>query len=382
METFLRGSYHDLLRRCEVLRSMLKSKGYHPDVADYAGQILDLISKTEIEVTHLLADPSLGSEKMLANNLGAYRLRAQFIKLLEWYPVAAILSYGESDHYFFGLVSRIANQINYPFPIPIVSALSKGYYWSQPLFNLIGVPALEEHSLLGLPDLLHEMGHLIIGLRKAVLLGGFGKELKAHFAREKQSVRDGQKPPEYEEMIEDAEQQWSDEWTAEFASDMIATYLVGPAYAWANLRLCSSSLSDNVFEPGPDDLHGTHPSDDARMTGIVQMLAQSKMQATAASLGEKWEEYVRLTGHVRPPDYAFCYPVSLLEKLADCVFRGCTQLKLKPFSKQEASTEGDINIPILINGAWDEFSSNPLEYPKWEEARLDELASSRQGQGA
>lgn len=171
MDNFLRGLFYDLVRRCQVLRSLLKDKEHHPDVTGYAIQILDWIAQIEGEIAELMADPTLGTLPLLANNLRDYRLRAQWIKLLEWFPVPAVLHYGPSDHYFFTLISRVAGQIDHPLPVPVVSALSKDYYWSQPLFNLIGVPALEEHSLLGLPDMFHELGHILIRKQRAELLG-------------------------------------------------------------------------------------------------------------------------------------------------------------------------------------------------------------------
>jgi hypothetical protein len=319
-----------------------------------------------------MADPTLGTPPLLANNLRDYRLRAQWIKLLEWFPVPAVLHYGPSDHYFFTLISRVASQIDYPLPVPVVSALSKDYYWSQPLFNLIGVPALEEHSLLGLPDMFHELGHILIRKQRDELLGRFREELRAHFAAEKQRVRDSQKPPEYEVIIERVQEQWVDAWMAEFASDMIATYLVGPAYGWANLRLCSSSLSDDVFRPGPDDIAATHPSDDARLRGIVKMLDLLGLGADVRQIERRWDDYATLTGHNAPQDYALCYPPVLLERLTQLVYHGCTGLGLRVFTEQ-ASTSGDINIPMLVNDAWKEFLTRPDKYPQWEESRLAEL---------
>jgi len=371
MDDFLRGLFYDLVRRCQVLRSLLEDREHHPDVTEYVTQILDWITQTEGEIAELMADPTLGTPLLLANNLRDYRLRAQFIKLLEWFPVPAVLHYGPSDHYFFTLTSRVASQINYSLPVPIVSAFSKDYYWSQPLFNLIGVPALEEHSLLGLPDMFHEMGHILIRKQRDDLLGRFHEELRAHFTVEKQRVHDEQKPPEYETIIERVQKQWIDEWTAEFASDMIAAYLIGPAYGWANLRLCSSSLSDDVFWPGPDDA-GTHPSDDARLQGIVKMLRLLGLEAAAHQVEQRWNEYVALTGHHPPPDYALCYPTILLERLTELVFYGCAELKLKTFTEQ-APESGSINIPILLNDAWKQFLARPDEYPEWEEGRLAEL---------
>ena len=373
MNDFLRGLLYDLIHRCQMLRSLLVHREHHPDVSTYVNSTLDYIARIEAEITKLAADPTLGAPPLLANNFREYRLHAQFIKLLEWFPVPAILHYGPSDHYFFALATKVTAQVNYPFPTPIVSAFSKDYYWAQPDFNLLSVPVLEEYSLLGLPDLFHELGHIVIHQCRDDLWGQFEVELKAHFATEKQRARDGQKPPEYEDVIEQLQVQWVDAWTAEFASDMVATYLVGPAYGWANLRLCSSSLSDDVFRPGTDDIGGTHPSDDARLRGIVKVLNRLGLEANAGQIEQRWSEYVTLTGYSTPPDYALCYPIVLIESLAKFVLHGCAALGLKAFTEQ-APLLG--NIPILLNDAWEQFLAKPDEYPQWEESRLAEVRQS------
>src|SRR6266571_1283415 len=54
---------------------------------------------------------------------------------------------------------------------------------------LIMGPLLEEYSLLGLPDLFHELGHLIVDRERLRFLGRFDVELKNHFAKEKRRVR-------------------------------------------------------------------------------------------------------------------------------------------------------------------------------------------------
>jgi len=371
MNDILRGLFRDLVRRCQVLRLHLEHHTHHPDVQAYAAEILDFIAQIEDETAELMTNPILGTPRLQANYLRDFRLRAQLIRLLESFPVPAILTYGQSEHYFFTLITEIARQIQYPFSVPIVSSWSKDYYWAQPAFNLLGVPALEEHSLLGLPDLLHEKGHFILRQREKDLLERFRRQLKTHFARERRRARDIQKPPQYDLILDRIQKQWSDEWVVEFACDMIATYLVGPAYGWANLRLCST-MSNDIFRPGPDDAEAVHPADDARVWGIVKMLELLGLQIDACEIKRVWDDYAALAGHQPPPDYELCYPMSLLEKLAQSVIRGCATLQLKAYTEQVA-TVGEINIPILLNQAWKEFLEKPDIYPEWEEQALKKL---------
>jgi len=372
MKNILCGLLYDLQQRCQILCTLLEQHQCHSDVIAYRTEVLEWIAEVKGEIEDLMKDPSLREDSLLANNLQNYRLRAQTIKIFEWYPVPIILRYGPSDHYFFAFLEKAIAEIEYPFPTPIVSTSSSEYYVSYPDFNLIRGPVLEEYSLLGLPDLFHELGHILVNRRKNEILGGFNKDLKSHFNAERRRIRTSQRPPEYEEIIDAIQQQWMDEWTIEFTCDMIACYLVGPAYGWANLRLCASSLSDNVFWPGADNVNSTHPSDDARVKGIVEILSLMGTEVDAAQIKQRWDDYVSLTGHNPLSDYALCYPASLLKKLARWVLLGCRELGLKVFSEQEPRS-GNTSVSNLLNNAWKEFFARPHEYPVWEQCQLAEL---------
>lgn len=95
----------------------------------------------------------------------------------------------------------------------------------------------------------------------------------------------------------------------EFFGDMIATSLVGPAYAWSNLRLCTNSLSsDNVSLPSIEKFRETiHPSDEARMRGIYQMLCQLNFSSHIEEIDNKWQQYIQLSKNEKPIDYDYFY---------------------------------------------------------------------------
>ncbi len=372
MKDVLYGLFRDLKQRCQLLRTLLEQHACHPDVEDYRAGIIETITLVGNNVEEVMNDPAFGAPSIIANNLRDYRLSSHMIKLLEWYPIPAILQYGSSDHYFRTFMSQALVEMAYPFSLPVVSMSKDDYYSSYALFSLIMGPLLEEYSLLGLPDLFHELGHLILDRERLRFLGRFDAELKKYFAKERRGVRIAQKPPKYEEIIKGIQQQWIDAWSVEFACDMIATYLVGAAYGWAHLRLCASSLGDNVYEPGPENLNSTHPSDNARLQGIVEMLLLLKERDETAHLRSRWNEYLSLTGDSSPQDYALCYPSQILKKLAQHVYDGCKAIGLKPFSEQ-VPIAGDQTVSNLLNAAWREFLANPQEYGAWEECRLAEL---------
>lgn len=55
--------------------------------------------------------------------------------------------------------------------------LIRVHYWVHPQYEIIAVPTGEEKSLLNLPDLYHETGHLIYKQHEEDLLGTFKIEI-------------------------------------------------------------------------------------------------------------------------------------------------------------------------------------------------------------
>lgn len=375
MDSFLCGLFTDLLNRCQTVQATLKNKTPHPDLVDYQSQILVWLKQIESDILSILADPQFLSPRLLKNRLQQYSQFSQVMRMLEAFPITTILRYEDNEHYFFALLQRIVSQISYTHPVPIVSTFSKDYYWALPEFNLLAVPPFEEFSLLSLPDLLHELAHVLIRQHQKEFIGRFAITLKMHFRQQRQYVQDQQKPPGYDAMIQKIQEQWIDEWLAEFASDMIATFLVGPAYGWAHIRLCASQ-GNSVFLPGPDKVAGaSHPADNSRMDAILKILDLLKLEVDSKAIKQHWEEYHKRSGHKMPQDYALCYPILMIEKLAEKVFEACRGVKLRAYTDQ-AALPTNLNVPILLNQAWQQFRLDPKTYPEWEKRALEGLRES------
>jgi len=374
MNTYLHALLVHLRWRCEILRNKLQERQPHPDVKEYVNQTVNLILYFEGQIEAVLADPAFGAPELLPAYVRKYRSLAQQVQFIEWYPVPAIFRYNDTAHHFFTLTIQALRQTNYPLPPPIPSVHSHGYYWAQPQFNIVGIPVSEEHGLLSMPDLFHELSHILLAHKRRELVGDFETKLSRYFTEERRRVEREGRAPQYEALYDRVESLWKDYWLSEYISDMVATYWVGPAYGWAHLRLCMGSLTDEVFRPGPDDALSTHPSDESRYRAIVAILQQGTQMKDTNELREYWQSYVMLTGHTPPVDYDLCYPQPLLDALGDQITQACKDLGLRSFAEQLEGQE-DVNIPRLLNAAWRQFGTQPETYPLWEQ---DEMRKVRE----
>jgi len=161
MNRLLPGFVGDLHKRCRSIQQMLESPVTYPELSGYVAAIYAEAERVRRGIQRLAEDPDLGTPEVASDHLRTYKQLAEQVYILEAFPLPAITRYGEKDRYFTRLVQKLASQVGYPLPPPIVTAFSSEYYQSYPAFNLVEVPTGEDAFLLGLADLGHELGHIL-----------------------------------------------------------------------------------------------------------------------------------------------------------------------------------------------------------------------------
>jgi hypothetical protein len=368
MESFLPSLLHELAGRCKVLADRLANVN-EPELTAASVGAYTIVEQTRREVTQLLADPGLGSPTLLNNHLQLYSLLNQAAEFVEAFQLPFLTRFTDGDRRLTRLCSDLCNQIGVPAQYPLVAAFSDRYYWTIAALGLICAPCAEDSTLLRLPDLCHELGH-IIHARQPGLTLGFDSELTAYLASEKRSIAANQRPPAYRALYDQLEIQWRDRWLREFTADMIATYISGPAFGWQHVRLCSAN-SGNTFRPVLGET-AEHPADDARMKGILAVLSVMSLSAQSDELEEMWTRYLTVGGVSKPAEYDVCYPAKLIDWLAAAVVAGCIGLGLRSY---DAALDPSKDVIALMADAWAHLRTDPSTYSSWEDQRLHELWS-------
>ncbi len=367
MEAFLRGMLRDLEGRAAVLRDRLAAVPDDPDLRDHSLAGYHEAESLRREAAVLLADPSMGASALLANHLRAAQELERRASLVESYLVPFVERYGEADRRLTRLCRRLATQVRWPEPPPLVLAFSSQYYWTVAPFRLIAAPAAEGTSLLRLPDLCHELGHILQVDHQPTLVGDFIQELADYIEQERRRAVRGQRPPQYLSLYDPLFAQWRDAWLVEFVADMVATYLVGPSFAWQHVRLCAGE-GQEVYYPALGQA-ATHPADEARLRAVIATLVRIGY-TDGPHLQALWDRYLALRGEAQPADYEVCYPQALLDSLARDVVEGCREIGLRGL--HEAS-DPCLDIPSLVQESWERFIKDTDNYAGWEQGRLAEL---------
>jgi hypothetical protein len=373
LEAFLRGVLRDLDRRSTMLRTRLAAVTGEPDIQAHRLAGYQRAESLRREVLTLLADPSLGTPALLANHLRAVQALERSAILVECYFLPFVERYGELDRQLTRLCRRLITQVRWPLPPPLILAFSNQYYWTLAPFNLISAPATAGASLLRLPDLCHELGHLLQEHHQAVLIGDFVAELAGYIDQERRRAAEEPQGPRPPYLYDELFAQWRDAWLVEFVADLVATYLTGPAFGWQHSRLCFGE-GQTLHEPALGQV-ATHPAEEARLRGVLAMLRLMD-SAEGPAIQALWAGYLKLRGEAQPADYDVCYPRPLLNSLARQVIEGCQALGLRSFREPPDPHASGPDIPRLLGNAWRQFIQDADNYPAWERARLAELWST------
>ncbi len=333
-----------------------------------------LLSYSQLEYVRrslgdLLIDPTLGEPSLVANQIQLFRRWTERISLVDWYLIPVLERYNEQDRKLTQLCRRLATEVRWPLPMPLLTGFSNQYYWTKPELYIIAVPSGENQNLLTLPSVCHEMGHILLTQFLIELTGRFLVRLTAHFKDEHLRAGLEASAAGQQMLVTELYQRWKNAWLYEFASDMAAVYLTGAPYGWLYLRLCIS-LHGSDFHPvlGED---AAHPANDARMRGIQAVLRQLGQQQAAEELCALWERYLQASAEMAPAEYALCYPDMLLEALAENVIAGCEVVGLKRFDERSENPGSEI-IP-LIDEAWERFRLDARGFADWERQAIGRL---------
>lgn len=377
MIEFLNGIYHDLLSRVERMRDSLANGDFDDELREnFLIKTIELLNELSIEIQHVINSGDLELDFIVNNNLIRYNRFNQSFQAIELFRYRVIEKYGTPERYFNKKIERIYDEIdNLQLP-PIITTISNSeeYYWAHPLYEIIAVPSGEEKNLLNLPDLYHEVGHLIFKQYSVSLVGNVINKISDHFAAQRQLALDQNKPGKLIDLLKEIEGNWKNGWIEEFTCDIIGTYLVGPAYAWTNLKLTTNSTYFNaVYSPSV-----SHPSDDSRNKAILKTLNLLGYEHEEIKVFEKsWKDFQNHISDDYPEYYDYYFPEALIEILVQNVVQGCRDIALRSHLNQ--IEKFDRPISQILNEAWFIARNKPKEFSDWERQTIQEIDESLNG---
>jgi hypothetical protein len=290
---------------------------------------------------------------------------------IEGTGIRALARTGDDDFRFNWLVDQVRKEIRFPLPAPVVSALSTEYFGIEIGLNLLLVPLAEADFFLHLPDLYHELGHLLLETPNDPCIEPFQSSFQDglssvldHLGKleREQGRRWG---PDYSALQHEWEMAWMEGWLRELWCDAFATYVLGPPYVWSHLHLSAKRDSDPFQVLA---VIRSHPPNDARMRLMLACLGHLGMASAADEIAAIWSRLLE-DAQIRPePEYMRCFPQTLINLLVVSAKRGVEGAGCRLASDGAAGP-----IQSILNEAWRRFWTEPQQYVRWEQDAIRNL---------
>jgi hypothetical protein len=363
MTLLLEQLFCDLLQRYRFLGAELATASISdPIIVAYRDRILRQIERSITNIESLLDDPDLAQPDFARNIFHAFKRLSEIAQVADEGPVSALSRFQPRDLFLTRLVAGMCTEFDFPHARPLCSAITNQYYCILPLMDLLLVPHSEPDHLLGLPDIYHELGHLLFK-NSGTLIAQMRECAQLHFRDEIVRAQRESWPATSTEALRAYSNRWFESWVTEFGCDLLATYVCGPAFGWTNTRLCAR-LSSSFFE-----IHSGHPADAARTAAIRLMLQRQGHISEAHQIDLQWEELKTTAGQIEPQEFRLAFPDSLLKGIVDEVVSYCQSVGIKRYEPAA------MPIAKLLNDAWQQFLDNPAAFRAWETLQIERLRS-------
>jgi len=370
MNGFIKALYADLIHRIEVVISDIGSRTHHEDIRDrFIDDTISQLQKLQVELQEAFDLGILEMDAFAANNIYRFNRVHRMFKAIHSYRYLAVKYYREPEIFFFRVISKIYSEHRIAALPPIVSTISNHdyYYWAVPYFEIIALPAGEEHSLLNLPDMYHEIGHLLHSMFNGKSCEKSAIIVDKHFEKEIVRIQEEGLADHFEEDLKDAKYLWSEAWLEEFSCDLVGTYMTGGAYAWTNLKLLSTGHGSTKIY-----IHSqSHPADEARMRIIILMLDKLGLTKDKNEVEVTWNRFLKDTEMYKPIEYDLLFPQHLLEQVVNEFFDFYQNADLASYP--ELLKGGANSVAYLLNNAWGIGRSQPQDFYDYEMKTLEGL---------
>jgi hypothetical protein len=361
MTTLLEQLFHDLLQRYRFLSDELSNISTNTtEVLAYRDRIKTQIDRFIEAIEGFLDDPDLSQPDLARNIYHAYKRLSEYAQFADEGPVSALSRFQPRDLFLTRLVSAMCAEFNFPHPRPLCSAITTQYYCILPHMDLLLVPHSEPDHLLGLPDIYHELGHLLFR-DSATLIERLRARSQAYYEDEMIRAQREAWPINSIEALKVYNRRWFDSWVIEFGCDLLATYVCGPAFGWTNARLCAR-LSPAFYE-----ITTSHPADAARTIAIRTMLQNQSHIVEAHQIDLQWQELQKTAFQSEPQEFRLAFPIALLEGIVGEVVNYCQSAGIRPYDSKT------MPIARLLNDSWQQFLKDPAAFRSWEAIRIGEL---------
>jgi hypothetical protein len=347
--TVCEGLLRDIESSCSRFKVAVEALT-HPELEEHRRRAVEILEQIASDVEQVLNGGHAGAD------FASVAVHGSQLDVFRRIYFPFFVHCGADERYLTRLAERMADESAFGIVAPLLGAFSGTGYWTAPTLSAVCVPAGEHAQILTFPDLAHELAHILLEEREAEFSASFYSEALGPYTAGLGAVAgDAHFGSRLYAQYQD--------WLAEFAADVIATYVCGPAYGWQHLRLRAQSGHElgppwYPAEPSPDEEpeRFTHPADSARSTVIARTLDATGQTPSATRLRTEWRA-LTATAAPAPATYAASYDESVLVDMVRMTLSWCSEEGLTPFASAGANA-----VVACIDRAWAQQLAEPVAF--------------------
>lgn len=360
----------DLVHQVTVLQNAISSSDVAPVMEPYLQSVLAMCKGIEHEARRQLTDLTYGLDDTIPDILEATQ---RAMRLFDWVNVRfapPIIRYRDEDRLALSVIQWLHESHDSARGKPF--AVSDGIFsvYPTPEWPIVyQLPVTRRMTLLFLPFLIHEFGHLLYACHKAEmdeLVGEFKQRVARVFSPT--TVRDtaqGRYEDGFQRSVADA---WY-AWTQEVFCDAVGLVVSGESYLKAFSHYFCFRSSEEYYLPRHEQIKRPHPVTRIRTTMLIDRAKKHGFVEAASEVDEIWESAARSLG-IRE-DYEGTWVDELfvpLRKTIDDMLEEASPVSW------DAVTDGS---PVeQLNEAWQQFEHQGDGFPEWERCAVKDLLAN------
>lgn len=376
MQTELTLSNNDLAHQIATLQRLLGDAQIPGELSGYRSQVESVCERLRRQVKRNLKDLSYNHPDTFENVLRQTQRVMNELEILNVLYVGPLLRSRHEDRLALRVLRWLHDE--HPQAAQRSFALSDGQFAIYPareLPALFYLPCSRQRTLLYLPLLFHEFGHLLYALHRPEM-DELVKEFQEAVANvlAPMTVRRGPLAEQQDDFRDRVVLAYY-EWCQEFYCDAVGLTIGGPSFLHAFTNYFRLQGMREFYVPRGDLVARNHPVGWLRVRLLADRAEKLGFRAEAARDHEAW----RLTAdlmHVTE-DYEGTWSDELFRPLQATLDDMLVETSPRALGTAESEPQGEtcsgLTPPAVLNLAWARFESDAGSYPDFESEAIEYL---------
>jgi hypothetical protein len=377
MRAYLTEANEDLLYQIEVVQELLGAAKVAGELTPYVAQVSQLCAELRLQAKRNLKDLSYNIPSTLADILAATQSLTALFELVNSRLASPIVRAHSDDRLGLLVLRSLHDACHKTAKLPF--GITDGNFavyptWQVPPIYL--VPVTRQKTLLYLPLLFHEFGHVLYSCHKAEmddLVKEFQKVVSGALAPQSMRGAGAGKAAAFRRQAVTA---WY-AWAQEFYCDAVGITIGGPCFLKSFSHFFRTRSNDQYYLPRDEQLKRKHPVTWLRTKMLVDRARKYSYGDLADAVEKAWAETAQAIGVQE--DYEgtwlndFFVP---LRKTLDDMIEESNPPEHRP--EDVAVQESTLAFtPVqLCNLAWQKFESTSPTYRSWERSAIESFLKS------